>query len=368
MNPFVIKGYKGAKYFCNRKKESDILIDAIKNSQDITLYAYRRLGKSALIQHVFNKIDKEYCCIYVDIWGTTKVQEFIRELANGVMKSDYFSKRNLTSKVLSFMKSIGASFSFGMDGLPKIDLIFNDKTQVFKNLEEIFSFLNKSDKSIVVAIDEFQEIKKYENEIPFEGKLRALVQQSKNITFLFSGSEHHLLTEIFNKYNKPFYQSTRMIAIDKIDKQDYREFIIHHFKTAKKQIEPTIVDFILEITHMHTYYIQAISNFLYSQYTLPHNIDEFNNIYREYISEKRVFYSELPERLTKQQFAAVKSFAMLGKVASPTSGEFLERTTIKSASSMQRVISSLLNKQIIIKDEGNYRLYDVFCEHFLKYT
>ena len=67
MNPFVIKGYKGAQYFCNRIEESDSLVNAIRNNQDITLYGYRRLGKSALIQHVFSKLNKEFFCIYTDI-------------------------------------------------------------------------------------------------------------------------------------------------------------------------------------------------------------------------------------------------------------------------------------------------------------
>ncbi len=60
MNPFILKGYKDSRFFCDRIRESDNLVNAIKNNQDITLFGYRRLGKSALIQHVFKKLDKEY--------------------------------------------------------------------------------------------------------------------------------------------------------------------------------------------------------------------------------------------------------------------------------------------------------------------
>jgi AAA+ ATPase superfamily predicted ATPase len=92
MNPFVIKGYKGPHYFCNRIDESENLVAAIRNNQDITLYGYRRLGKSALIHHVFNKLGKEFVCIYTDIWGTGNLEEFTRELANGILKSKVFFK------------------------------------------------------------------------------------------------------------------------------------------------------------------------------------------------------------------------------------------------------------------------------------
>jgi len=61
--------------------------------------------------------------------------------------------------------------------------------------------------------------------VPLEGKLTSLTQQSNNIVFLFSGSEHHLLNVIFNEYCMPFYQSTGMGSIGKIEKKDYFQFI-----------------------------------------------------------------------------------------------------------------------------------------------
>jgi len=74
----------------------------------------------------------------------------------------------------------------------------------------------------------------------------------------------------------------------------------------------------------------------------------------------------LPERLTKQQFSVLKRIAKSGVVKNPSSADFMEISNIRSASSMQRIISSLLHKQLIIKDEGVLRMYDVFLEHYLK--
>ena len=366
MNPFLIKGYKGSRYFCDRVSESDNLISAIKNNQDITLFGYRRFGKSALIHHIFQKLAKEYVCIYTDIWGTSSIEEFTKELVNGIISSKVFSKQRFSDKLLNLLKSIGASFSIGLDGLPSVDVVYNDRNQNFRNLDELFKFMNQLDVPILFAVDEFQEIKKYDNQVPFEGKLRSLTQQSNNIVFIYSGSEQHLLNEIFNKYNMPFYQSTRMISIGKIEKEVYNKFIIRQFKKAKRDVNPEIIDHILEISHLHTYYVQAIANILYSQEILPTTISEFEILYREFILEKSVFYSELPERLTKQQFSVIKGVAKSGIVENPTSANFMEIAKIRSSSSMYRAINSLLDKQLIIKDEGNIRLYDVFLEHYLK--
>ena len=368
MNPFLIKGYNSPQYFCNREKESDILISAIRNNQDITLFGHRRFGKSALIHHVFHKLQKEFVCIYTDIWGTSSIEEFTRELVNGIISSRVFAKQKFSDKLLNLLRSIGASFSIGIDGLPSVDLIYNDRNQNFRSLEELFKFLNQLDISILFAIDEFQEIKKYDNQVPFEGKLRALTQQSNNVVFLYSGSEQHLLNEIFNEYNMPFYQSTRMVSIGKIERGEYLKFITRQFKKAKKEVSSEIVNHILEISHLHTYYVQAISNFLFSLEIAPKSTPEFDILYRDFIFEKSVFYSELPERLTKVQFSVLKGIAKSGIVENPTSADFMNISNIRSSSSMYRAINSLLDKQLIIKDEGALRMYDVFLEHYLRFT
>ena len=36
-NPFVIYGYKGAEYFCNRKKETEVIMKALQNERNIVL-------------------------------------------------------------------------------------------------------------------------------------------------------------------------------------------------------------------------------------------------------------------------------------------------------------------------------------------
>ena len=99
-------------------------------------------------------------------------------MVNGVISSKVFAKQQLSEKLLNLLKSIGASFSIGIYGLPSVDVIYNDRNKSFKNLEELFKFLNQLNISILFAIDEFQEIKKYENQIPFEGKLRQLKGRS----------------------------------------------------------------------------------------------------------------------------------------------------------------------------------------------
>ena len=36
-NPFAIYGYKGAEYFCDRKKETEVIMKALQNERNIVL-------------------------------------------------------------------------------------------------------------------------------------------------------------------------------------------------------------------------------------------------------------------------------------------------------------------------------------------
>lgn len=44
-NPFLITGYQGPDYFCDREKETASLMSALKNGRNITLISPRRMGK-----------------------------------------------------------------------------------------------------------------------------------------------------------------------------------------------------------------------------------------------------------------------------------------------------------------------------------
>ena len=51
INPFVITGYEGAHYFCDRVSELDVLQREVANGCNVALVATRRMGKSGLIHH-----------------------------------------------------------------------------------------------------------------------------------------------------------------------------------------------------------------------------------------------------------------------------------------------------------------------------
>ena len=87
-NPFAEYGYFGSEYFCDREKETETLIDALRNGSNVTLMAPRRIGKTGLIHHVFEQMrakDKRVQCFYVDIFPTKTFAQMVQFMANAII-------------------------------------------------------------------------------------------------------------------------------------------------------------------------------------------------------------------------------------------------------------------------------------------
>ena len=59
-NPFILFGYAGPEYFCDRERETEELMSALRNGRNITLRSPRRIGKTGLIMHAFERIKQKY--------------------------------------------------------------------------------------------------------------------------------------------------------------------------------------------------------------------------------------------------------------------------------------------------------------------
>lgn len=44
-NPFIVYGYVGSDYFCDREEDTHKLISALRNGRHVTLMSPRRMGK-----------------------------------------------------------------------------------------------------------------------------------------------------------------------------------------------------------------------------------------------------------------------------------------------------------------------------------
>lgn len=86
-NPFIISGYEGARYFCDRERETLQLGKEITNGNNVALIATRRMGKSGLVQHYFSQpeIQQTYYTFFIDIYDTQSLGELVLRLSKEIL-------------------------------------------------------------------------------------------------------------------------------------------------------------------------------------------------------------------------------------------------------------------------------------------
>ena len=368
-NPFLIAGYISPKYFCDREKETEIIISALSNDRNISLISPRRFGKTGLIHHVFyhlkNEVNPAYCC-YFDIFSTHNLHDFVQIFGKSVLgKLDGFSQKAL-KRISVFFKSFRPTLSFdSLTGEPEFSFDLKPEDSQ-TGLQEIFNYLKNSGKRCYIAIDEFQQIMEYP-EKGVEALLRSYVQFAENVIFIFSGSKKHLMDAMFSSVNRPFYQRTQKINLREIPVETYRIFAQNHFEKAGKTLPSPLFLSIYNLAMGHTWYIQYLLNQIYSLPQKKYSEIDLNRIITDVLEEENATYKTYCDLLSKGQLQVLAAIAKAGKIDSPASSDFIKKYHLTAASSVRLSIQSLIDKSLILKDEnGYYAVYDRFFSTWLE--
>ncbi len=369
INPFPSSKYLGPKYFCDRKDEINSLLTNLKGQQSTTLVSIRRMGKTGLINHLQHKISKNWISVYVDILATENMEGFVNTISSAILNS-VPKKTIIGQKIWAFFQSLHISISYDpLSGAPSVD--FNLKENESRiQIKNIFNLLNEQQKPVLIAIDEFQQITQYP-EKNMDAYLRTIIQDLQNVVFIFSGSQQHLMQELFSNPSKPFYRSTSFLHLTEIDFDTYRDFIIKKFKEHQKIIQKDTVEEILNWTRQHTYYVQLICNRLFTNSEDKIEPNSWKLEAQKLLKEQDLIFFTYRDLLTKAQWKLLKAIAKEMQVKNITASKFIKTYDLGSSATVIRSVTSLLKKDLIYKKfdaEGNsfYLIYDTLFQRWLE--
>lgn len=366
-NPFIISGYISPEYFCDREEETARMLNAIGNGRHLTLFSPRRMGKSGLIKHLFYHAErkKEFIPVYVDIMATTCLREFSEIFGKAVLTA-LGKNEAVMKKILKRLSALKLKLTIDhLTGEPALSFDVNNVREAEQSLETIFRYLADQPQRIAIAIDEFQQITNYP-EKNLEAILRTHLQTVNNVCIIFSGSRKHILTDIFSAPDRPFYNITEMMEISGILPEIYRTFISDKFRKGSISISGQALDRIIEITSLHTFYVQYFCNRLYGEYRKIET-DTVNQILVSIVRENEPVYANYLNLLTSMQYRVLKAIALNDGIENPTSKEFLSKYELGAASSVSQAIKSLSDKEFVFISKNKYRLNDVFLARWIIY-
>lgn len=367
INPFVTSGYISKKYFCDRKKELASLLSYLKNGVNTTLVSPRRMGKTGLIHRAFEDC-KDFGCVYVDIMPTRSIADFNRLLSEAIFHK-FPEKTSIGKKFFTFLRGFRPLVSYdSITGQPQIEISYQMESQKPQTLKAILQFLNSQDKKIIVAIDEFQQITSYP-EKNMEAILRSEIQFLNNVNFIFCGSKRSVMYDMFSNAQRPFYQSTSFLTLEKINRKEYAKFIVKHFNKSNIEIENNCVDFILDWTKTYTFYTQYICNKLFAYSEDEISMETVKRALCETLAEQATSFNQLRQLLTTVQWNYLIAIAKEGKIEQPTAQNFLMKYRIGTPSNSKRLLKTLCEKDLILEqislERTTYEIYDVFLYHWL---
>ena len=355
-NPFLTAGYAGEEYFCDRRRETAKMIAAFENDRNLTLIAPRRYGKTGLIKNAFAKMPSEFTGIYLDIFSNEDLASFAAAFASATTGALDSPVEKTLSSVARFFKSCRPTITPQEDGTPRFS--FDIAPSAAKaTLDETFAYLKSKERRAVIAIDEFQQIAEFP-EKGVEAMLRSHIQFVPWIRFVFAGSRHHVMGEMFGSAKRPFYQSTEILSIGPIDPVEYENFARRHFATRCNRVAAKVFRSLYDRFEGITWYVQAVLNKVWESGKGLTSAAQIDEAVDSLVEGSAIVFHDLLRSQNDASRALLKAVASEGCVAAPTSGDFLSRHGFKSHSTVRSALNDLIGSDLLYQTDRGYVVYD----------
>lgn len=364
-------GIAEGEAFCNRAKDRKELASNIRSGNHIVFSAPRRYGKSSLIKKVVTETKIPYT--WIDFLTVSTKEEVQTQIAKLVAQAIYAMSpdiKKIQQQLAKLFKGLGSEINFGI----KVNEVFSssiaihpdfEKTvqidETLMRLDELAAQLNKR---VVFVFDEFQQISLLKDNTVIEGMIRHAVERSKAITYIFSGSNRHLLQAMFSSSNRPLYKLCQTATIERIAEEEYKKFLMLLAKKKWGMLPDEAFEAIMFYSERHPFYVNAICNKLWKDFETAPTKNDVGDVWNWFtMSNKANIISDIIE-LSANQKRIITHLAQF-----PTSEirghAFLMKTKLAPSSIVQSV-ESLQNKDIIFQDkEGIYKLLDPAVRHYL---
>jgi len=371
-NPFIYGETVSGDNFCDRALEMKELVTDIKNGQNVIIFSPRRYGKTSLIKEVLRKVKTQgILTFYVDLYPAINKGKFIEIYAGAISTGIPGGVRQVVKMIREYLPRIIPKAVMD-DRAFHLEFEFDRTGSISPNIDDLLCAVDKEagrqNKSAVVVLDEFQEIANFDDD-EIERKMRSVFQNHRNVSYIFMGSKTHLMRDIFNNPNRPFYKSGKHFPLGKIDHEELGLFAKKKFSEQDIVIDNSELKSILNNTECHPYYFQMLCNVLWelcmdSRVITESDIAKALDIL---ISRESSTYIAMLEELTIKQ---KNLMVALAKEESPEvfSKKFLETYGLGPSSSIQKALKKLLKKELIQQENGSYIVYDLFFKKWIRRT
>lgn len=369
INPFLTAGYISPEYFCDRVEETERITNAIRSGRNLLLISHRRVGKTGLLKHVKYHLENTKnppSVLYIDLLPTVSANDLLNTLSTSLIRIKR-EEKNFLEKVITVLGSLRPKLTIDtLTGQPSLELKVESASDIQSGLDNLMKLITGIKKEIVIMFDEFQQTGNYP-ERNTEHLLRTIIQSYPQVPFIFSGSSKHILENMFLSPVRPFYQSAEIMYLENIKVEIYSEYIRVNFSHQRRRIDQDALSEIFTWTRTHTYYVQYICNILYERGSGIIDIKTVHSVFHQVLENFEPLFVSYRNLIPGHQFRLLQAIAAENGIKQPTSGSFIMKHKLTSASSIATSLKSLADKEMIFHDGNAWHVYDVFFSRWMEY-
>lgn len=358
--------------FTDRNSEMQLLTQNFNSLINTIIISPRRWGKTSLVNKASQVVANENKAILVcqiDIFNCRTEEEFYTAYANALLKIAAPAWEEFVAGVKKYLGRMAPivsisetsqtyEFSFGIS--------FKENQLSYDEILDLPQVIaNDTKKRIVVCIDEFQNINEYEAPLAFQRKLRSHWQKHTSVSYCLYGSKRHMLLDIFNDYNMPFYKFGDILFLQKISREDWVVFISKRFTDTGKSISDELCGKIADKMKNHPYYTQQLSQQVWLRTSRECTESIIDDSFVSLIEQLSLLFTNIIDSLTPKQISFL--IAISEGASNFSSKEVLMKYKLGTSANIKNLRKATLEKDLIDILPGNVtEIQDPAFEYWLK--
>jgi AAA+ ATPase superfamily predicted ATPase len=320
--------------FCNRLDETARLKLCIEQRRPVLLVSPRRYGKTSLALHAIHQTKLPFA--HIDFFSAVDEQDIERAILNGIGKL-IGSMESLPKKALALAADVfeGSRIRAVLSKIGVTIEVDNRREKptnsILDVLERLEKLAEKTNNKLVLFFDEFQCLGEVAPDHGMEAVLRQVAQLTQSISFIFSGSNRHLLNQLFEDRKRPFYKLCERITLERISELDYARHIqnnaIRHW--GSKLDEATLRALFFH-SERHPYYLNLLCSRMVYNKSKPTS-STIDDLWHQYVIEERSNVGAEVELLSKNQKKLLTVISRKNGTYFPLGSEFIQLAKMSKA-------------------------------------
>ncbi|MBR9860601.1 ATP-binding protein [bacterium] len=353
--PFYFGTVVNRRVFLNRKAELKRLSTNIEHGVNTVVISPRRWGKTSLVHKATDSFSKgEVIFVFLDLFRVASRKQFFEHYASAVLKATETKSDELIRSIQTFFSKLIPELSLSPD--PNAELSFklswrDDEVPESEILELPQKLAEEKGKTIVMCIDEFQNLADFDKDYELQKLLRSHWQHHSAVNYILYGSKRSLMNRFFTEQNLPFYGFGDLMFLSKIEKKEWTSYIQKRFLLFNKSVDENVAEEIADLMDCHSYYVQQLAYVTFLNCDRHAGKKELDQAVEIMLYQNQILYRKIIDDLSAHQIEYLR--ALTEGVTQFYKKKNLKNYNLGSIGNIKRIKEALEQKEVLDYFEGN---------------